>query len=590
MRTLVLFVTACILLAAWFPSSFAQEADSLLPAWLVTSSTLESKIAEAEAETDRTEEAKTQLIELYRKALSNLQTAKDNAATATTFRRRAERAPAEIQAIRAALEPDAGADPMDGLDAAADAPLSVLEQRFQKEQADLTAADARRTDIESRLTTLEQRPEAIGARLAQATQEREDASAQLQAPAADDASPVFAQAQKWLLETRYVSLSSETTMLEQELSTLPLRTQLLEAKRDKEEADVGAIGERIRILDDLLDRKRRQAAEQATTQAEETQRELEGMHPALVALSAENAALSRDVNTITQQLQAQDLARQGLEQIVEQLEADYRDARETLESGEVNDDLGRILLQQFDALPDLRSFVENDAPRKTEIADLTVRRLKHRAEARRIADAEATAERLALEPQADGSARPKTDAQKAKLLELVQQRQTLLDKALETYQLYLGKLRELDRAEQALLATAAEYDAYLDEQLPWLRNAKPIQLEDIRALPSELGTRLAAADLSDLPRLIVGQLGRSPAFWLAVIGAGALLLRRRAIIAGIESVTPRIGKPTTDRMSYTGRVLGLSLLLAAPLPLLSAVAGWQLQVDGGATELSTGPG
>jgi potassium efflux system protein len=590
LRTAARCVIACMLWAVWLSSAWAQEPDSALPGWLVTSQTLESRIAETEAATDRTEEAKTQLTELYRKALSNVQAAKDNAASAATFRRRAERAPAEIKAIRAALAPDAKAEPMDGLDAAADTPLPELEQRLQKEQADLTAADARRADLESRLATLEQRPEAISQRLAVTTQQREEASAQLQTPAEDDASPAFAQARKWVLETRYVALSTETTMLEQELSTLPLRTQLLEAKLGQEESNVERIGERMRVLDELVDRKRRQAAEQATTAAERTQRELEGMHPVLVALSEENAALSRDINDITQQLQAQDLVRQNLEQILERLDADYQDARETLESGEINDDLGRILLQQFDALPDLRAFVQNDAQRKAEIADRTVRRLQHRAEARRIADADATVERLALELQADASAPPATeahaDAQKAKLLELVQQRQTLLDKALKTDQTYVGQLRELDRAEQALLTTAGEYDAYLDEQLPWLRNAKPMRLEDIRAMPGELRARLAAADVPDLPGLIGRQLARSPAFWLAVIGAGVLLSRRRAIIATIESITPRIGKPTTDRMGYTVRALGLTLLLAVPLPLVLAVAGWQLRVDASATELS----
>ena len=102
MRTAVPVVIACMLWAAWLSCACAQEADSALPGWLVTSQALESKLAEAQAATDRTEEAKTQLVELYRKALSNLQTAKDNAASAATFRRRAERAPAEIQTIRTA--------------------------------------------------------------------------------------------------------------------------------------------------------------------------------------------------------------------------------------------------------------------------------------------------------------------------------------------------------------------------------------------------------------------------------------------------------------------------------------------------------
>ncbi|EGV18681.1 MscS Mechanosensitive ion channel [Thiocapsa marina 5811] len=592
MRTLVFVITACALWAIWLSSACAQEADSLLPGWLVTSEALESKIAETEAATDRTEEAKTRLLELYRKALSNLQAAKDNAASAATFQRRAERAPVEIQSIRAALTPDARGGPLDSLEADANTPLPELEQELQKEQAELTAADARRVDFESRLAIFDQRPAAISQRLAEATQQREEASAQIQTPVGDDVGPTFAQAQKWVLETRYVALNTETTMLEQELSTLPLRTQLLEAKRDREAANVEGIDERIQILNDLLDRKRRQAAEQAATQAEQTQRELAGTNPVLAELSAENAALSRDINDTTQQLQAQDLVRQNLEQLVEQIGADYQDARETLESGEVNDDLGRILLQQFEALPDLRAFIQNDEQRRQTIADLNVRRLKHRAEARRIEDTNATVERLALALQADASATSEaaahawTEAQKVTLQELVQQRRALLDKALKTDQTYLGKLRELDRAEQALLTTAAEYNAYLDEQLPWLRNAKPLQLEDVRAMPSELRARLTAAGLLDLPQLIGQQLARSPAFWLAIIGAGVLLWRRRAIIAAIEAVAPRIGKPTTDRMNYTVRVLGLTLMLAAPLPLLLAVTGWQLQVDSGATELS----
>jgi potassium efflux system protein len=197
----------------------------------------------------------------------------------------------------------------------------VLEQLLQKEQADLTAADERRADFKSRLAILEQRPEAISQSLAEATQQREEASAELQAPAADDASPVFAQAQQWAAQTRYMALSTEIKMLDRELSSRPLRTQLLRAKRDKEDANVDWIGERVLALGELIDRKRRQAAEQATTEAEETQRELEGMHPVVVELSAQNAALSRDVSDMTKRLKAQDLVRQHLEQLVEQIGA-----------------------------------------------------------------------------------------------------------------------------------------------------------------------------------------------------------------------------------------------------------------------------
>lgn len=127
MRILVSVLTARCLWTGWPSLACAQEDESLSPGWLVTSKALEAKIAEVQAAPDRTDQAKTQLIELYREALSNRQAAKDNTASAFTLRRRAERAPAEIQAIRAVLAADAQAEWMDGLDLAADTPLPVLE-------------------------------------------------------------------------------------------------------------------------------------------------------------------------------------------------------------------------------------------------------------------------------------------------------------------------------------------------------------------------------------------------------------------------------------------------------------------------------
>ncbi|EIC20773.1 small-conductance mechanosensitive channel [Thiorhodovibrio frisius] len=598
MRTLPFLLTATLLWMASLSLVGAQETESALAASPVTAEALESKIAEVEAATDMPEEAKSRLIELYRKALSHLRTAQDNEAAAAKFEQIAERAPAEIQAIQAALAPPAETEPqtepksvpLEGLEADENTPLPALEQLLQKEQANLNTVDARRADAESRLAILEARPDVIGQRLADATQEREEAAAQRQALDEDDAGAVLVEAQQWELATRQVALSTEITMLNQELSSQPLRTQLLEAKLARDEASAEQIGERVGMLEELIDLKRRQAAEQATAKAEQTRRELKGMHPVLVELSEQNAALSRDVSTMIEQVKAQDEARQALEQRLEQLGADYQDAQETLESGEVNDDLGRILLRQLDTLPDPRAFAEKADQRQDEIANLNVRRLEYRSEARRIADTDATVERLAQPLQADDSTTPRTDqelaAQIAKLQELVQQRQAQLDQALETNRLYLGKLRELDRAEQALLATAAEYDAFLGENLPWLRNAKPISLEDIRALPSQLRAQFVSADLPGLPRLIGQELALSPAFWFVLVGAVVLLWRRRGTIATINSVAPRLGKPTTDCMGHTWRVLALTLLLAAPLPSLVGMVGWQLQSAGGGTALS----
>ena len=57
---------------------------------------------------------------------------------------------------------------------------------------------------------------------------------------------------------------------------------------------------------------------------------------------------------------------------------------------------------------------------------------------------------------------------------------------------------------------------------------------------------------------------------------GALLRSRRRIRVVIEGLAGQVGKPTTDRFGLTLRTLGLTLILALPLPLLLAASGWLL--------------
>ena len=83
------------------------------------------------------EAAKTKLVELYRKALSNLEKAKANAQRTTAFEEATQTAPAQTQLIRQEIEAAKDADPVATLDVSIEDSLEQLEQRLQKEQADL---------------------------------------------------------------------------------------------------------------------------------------------------------------------------------------------------------------------------------------------------------------------------------------------------------------------------------------------------------------------------------------------------------------------------------------------------------------------
>jgi potassium efflux system protein len=528
-------------------------------------------------------------VALYRKSISNLRTARANEKAAAAYRSSGQTAPEQIDALRAARAETLADAPLGHLDVAEDATLAELERRLREERADLAAVQALRDDVEARLAFEQRRPAAIRERLVEADAAREAVAVALQPVSKEDASAepgeprstALAEARRWELETRYRALSTEIRMLDQELLSREARLQLLEARRDKEAASVDWIGVRVAALEERILVERLRAAGQVRQEAERTRRDLEGMDPVLIRLSEVNAELGRAIDDVTAELRALEEAKANAERLGDRISADYLDTRDTLESGQVSGDLGAVLLEQLDALPDLNSVREQRAQRSVRIARGNARRLRHRAQARRLSDVEATLSVLQNELQT-----APTPEQKDRLRQLATRRLELLNRMLETEELHLARARELDAAEEALLAVAADYEALLLERLVWLRTEEPTGLREILDLPKQLGAMLAPDRAGELGRGIPRQLAASPVLWAALLLVTVLLWLRRSIVAAIEHIAGRVGKPTTDSFGLTLRVLGWTVLLALPLPLLLGSASWTLLHASGSTDLS----
>ncbi|MEB3323585.1 MAG: hypothetical protein VKI81_12240, partial [Synechococcaceae cyanobacterium] len=355
----------------------------------------------------------------------------------------------------------------------------------------------------------------------------------------------------------------------------------MKANRDKEQASADWIDARVKALRALLNDKRQQEADLVRTEAERLLRETQGLDPLLMDLAEGNAALSARVNDLTGQLQSLDLEVERIERLADRIRADHEDAREMLESHELTGDLGAVLLEQRDALPDLQTIRRVGQLREAQIAESNVRRLRHRAEARRFDDLDASV--AALEAELKQEPTPEL---RALLRQLVQKRREQISDVLEADEIYLAKVRALDAAEDALLAEAGAYDRLLVQYLLWLRSAEPTRLSDLLDLPSELRIMYARARAQGLAGSILDQLLRSPPFWLAVVVAFALFWRRGALVTAIQDTATGIGKPTTDRLELTLRALALTLIVNAAWPLLLAAAGWQLKAAHHGTDLS----
>ena len=165
----VLFAIGLLLVTLPGSLRAAEEpTPGTLSSALVTAEILESKIAEVEAAGGIDEQAKSGLVELYRKTLSNLQEAISNRKAAQAFQEAARTAPAETEAIRERKGESTIAEPVDDLEADLSTPLRELESLLQKEKADLAAAYARSADFAKRLDEETNRPAQVRQRLAEA--------------------------------------------------------------------------------------------------------------------------------------------------------------------------------------------------------------------------------------------------------------------------------------------------------------------------------------------------------------------------------------------------------------------------------------
>ena len=151
------------LLLTFFVGQGVVEADQSNNQLISTVSipVLESKIKELESTTSLDEGKKEKLLELYRRALSNFETVHSYTAQAESFAQAQNDAPAEIKKLHDSLMAQEESIPEKVIIKLSKLSLPKLEERLQKEKANLAAVEAKLLDINNRLIIQNTRPNKI---------------------------------------------------------------------------------------------------------------------------------------------------------------------------------------------------------------------------------------------------------------------------------------------------------------------------------------------------------------------------------------------------------------------------------------------
>ncbi len=569
----LLLVLPCILLAQ----------ESLIPTLQadgsISSEQIEAAIEAVQARDELGEEARNDVVGELRQAQVELSARAAFEADAQAFAAVLDTAPPEITRLRSELD-DSAATPLSlsDLDVAADATLGELEQALAREVAAASSAQASLNQLESALAAQRERPAAIRARLVELQATLDDLAAQLSAPAPAGGTAILSEAERLTAALTREARRAERVQLEQEQLSYDLRLELLRAQRDMAQLASNEASQRVALLETTVNQARQAAAQLAQTQAAEAELAAADKHPALQQIAEGNLELTRELPTVAQAIELATSELNEVETQIEQVEQARERAQQRLDIGGISQATGRLFVDQRRSLPQFSQYRLEVRRRRETLAEIGLAQVRVEEQRRDLTPLDAAVERVMDTVRDELTATDELETIRGEALELLRKRRELLQQAARTYRTYIRLLGDLDAAQQQLLDSAAAFRSFLDQNLIWIPNSKPVGPATLDALERAVPWALSPASWSQTARSAFSTLTAMP---LRVTGALLVVLGLLALQPVLKrwyrQLNRRLGKLSSDQISVTLGALAIAAVEVIPVPLALGLVGIAVQ-------------
>lgn len=558
------------------PATLPTAATSA--ASLPTKPQIDEQLAVLESSTGLDETLKSNLTELYRRALAGLGDIEKFDARLAELTEALKTAPKQTQELQKSLERQSAAGATkppkipDGLTS------DQISQQLNQVLAEAAAHETRVSELSKLIDAGQTRPATTRERLIAIKQSLDTLDQDLQQASPAGEAPELTQARRWALETQRQALWSEARMLEQELLAQPANEALIKARHDLAALELRDLRARQRAFEEALSARRTEQARTEQLASERAQREAEDKHPLVRDLIRQNAVLTEALGVSTERLSglSDELTRVEAER--KRIEDEYRGAKQRLEAAGLTRALGQVLLDQRNQLPDQRQYRVQIRTREDQVADATLRQIRYREEDRQLRDPERYLDELALTEPAAGA-----KAVRAELLEALKQRRNLLRQVIKSEDDYIRQLGELNYAAEQVVLAARVYEDFLSENLLWVRSAAAVNLETLTHLPGAIGWLVSVDGWTEAALALGERLRHSPLFWAGLVLNLVLIWKNPALRRAIRARAEPLRRVRTDRIRFTLEAIGLTLLAALPAAFLFWLLGQQLMVSNLAT-------
>jgi len=546
---------------------------------LVTAETIQKRIDVVSEMKDSDEKLKTQLLDLYSKTLSNLDSIDTNNQQSVAFEATRKQAPKEIKQLEEKLakqEQQKQTPPSEKSSAQVLASLEKrllpeLEQAYNSESANLAAVIAKNADIKQSLAQENNSAQDIRKRIIDANRKLEQYRESRNLPPIPGGNTDLNKAEKWLLDSRIELLRSELKMLDLRLLSQPVRLKILKLNAELSKHSIKKVELTALQLKHQLDLKRSSEVQKTEEIAQTEQIEAQGKHPLIVAFANDNALLSSVITQRNQELIKLESSDDAVFKESQRIKDAKTNTLKKLDIAGLNQILGKVLWEQKKALPDSKRYQNNVTKREHINAQVGLENIHYQEELSNIKDRKDYIADLLRDISPETVTLIQTD-----LIQLIDTRKILLNKIITVNEKFLTAMTDLDFAEKKLIDIATSYSQFIDENLFWLRSSPFLTLNNFNGAPEQLQFLLHPARWLELASDFFNMIRSSYQVILGLLLFAFLLLKRAKIKGLLTQSGKKTKKVSTDSLLHTWKALFYTFLLVIPVPMLLLITGWQL--------------
>jgi len=544
------------------PAAAAPEAA---PHGMPPSSTaddVQSTMRQAEQDDRLSPEQKKALADLSLQTLEELRKAEEQKTKCAQYDAARRNAPRELERLKAEMtqRTDDALPEIDQL-----MPLDAMKDRFDEAERRRAAARSELQALEAEQVRRTQRWDEVPELDERAARREVDLAQKIEGTAAGEGNGT-ARAARQLLEAQRANASTERATYAAELACYEATRELLRLRLDDAVRRVNHAEKQTQRWKDAVE-----ARAQAKADAE-----VKNARWALIMARPETVPLAEENERLTQLRQgpvspaARLKALRGQVTVaqaqVAKLRSEFARVKQT---AELSSEIGQLLLNQRRLLPDTAEMEDAAQARKEEIAAVKLELLNWENRRSELADVEA-AVRDTLAPLESALAEDECDELGVVVRELLTARRGYLDDLIaDQNALFNAYVLDLDRTEQELLQMVQTYQAYIDEQILWVRSFPPTTGWSPTELTLAAARLTAADDWLQLPTRLYDDMRASPQTWMfAVPGYLTFLWLLRRMRQRIARLGATVQRSYAAGFTPTIRVVLLTTLCALPAPAI----------------------